>query len=84
MAVYNDVEVIGVGDEGWEEKLDRELAKELEGLSVEELWARLRALEKKMGFKPKKREIGADGAILLDPNDPNDREWYENDEDYRS
>lgn len=56
--------------------------KKLEDMSVEELKEELTRVNKLTNFKPKKRELGEDGAILLDPNDPHDREWYENDEDY--
>lgn len=28
------------------------------------------------------RSVGKNGAILLDPNNPNDRDWYANDQDY--
>ena len=56
--------------------------KESEEMSIEELIAALKQIEKQTDLKPKKYPIGANGAILLDPNNPNDREWYENDEDY--
>ena len=56
--------------------------KKYEDMTIEELKKELSRVNKLVGFKPKKREIGKDGAILLDPNDPSDREWYENDEDY--
>lgn len=29
---------------------------------------------------PKKSKVSANGAILLNKNDPYDKEWYENDE----
>lgn len=83
MVVYNVPEVIAVTDEGREDELDREIAKEYEGLSLEQLWEKLREARRVAGYKPKQREIGEDGALLLDPNDPNDREWYENDDDYQ-
>lgn len=31
---------------------------------------------------PEKAKVSEDGAILLDKNNPIDREWYENDEAY--
>lgn len=51
-------------------------------MSIEELKLALRDVESKSHFKPRKLENGEDGALLLDPNNPHDREWYENDEDY--
>lgn len=58
------------------------MGKNYEEMSIEELQATLHRLHVQMGFQPKKYPTGKDGAILLDPNDPNDREWYENDKDY--
>lgn len=54
--------------------------KQYEEMSIEELKAVLFKMQKNL--KPIKYPAGADGVILLDPNNPNDREWYENDEDY--
>lgn len=54
--------------------------KQYEEMSIEELKVALFKMQK--GLKPIKYPIGTDSAILLDPNNPNDREWYENDEDY--
>lgn len=56
--------------------------KKLEEMSIEELKTELAKLNKLTNFKPKKREAGEDGAIILEPNDPHDREWFKNDEDY--
>lgn len=56
--------------------------KKLEEMTIEELKKELGKINKLSKFKPKKYEVGKDGALLLDPNDPNDKEWYENDEDY--
>lgn len=49
--------------------------------TVEELLVELHELDKKSKLKPRKLE-SKDGCFLLDPNNPNDREWYENDEAY--
>lgn len=54
--------------------------KQYEEMSIEELKAVFFKMQKDL--KPIKYPTGADGAILLDSNNPNDREWYENDEDY--
>jgi len=59
-----------------------EYQKELENMSIEELKLTLRHVESRSHFKPRKLEIGDDGALLLDPDNPHDREWYTNDEDY--
>lgn len=52
--------------------------KQLESMTVDEL---SRCVGKLLSDSPV-RTLGKDGAILLDPNNPNDRDWYENDEDY--
>ena len=54
------------------------MKKELEDLSTEELFRQVLEISKKYA-KPMKTT--AEGYILLDPNDENDREWYENDEE---
>lgn len=56
--------------------------KELEEMSIEELKLVLKDVESRSQFKPRKLENGEDGALLLDPTNPHDREWYESDEDY--
>ncbi|WP_107942670.1 hypothetical protein [Metasolibacillus fluoroglycofenilyticus] len=56
--------------------------KRYEDMSIEELKQAIREMENKMGYTPRKLKTGEDGALLLDPNNPHDREWYENDEDY--
>lgn len=48
--------------------------------SIEELKKELSKLHKEMNFTAKKAK--GDGYILLDPQDKNDNEWYNNDEDY--
>lgn len=53
--------------------------KDYNDMSVEELLVEVSKIHKKK--KPKKAKV-ENGAIILDPNDKNDREWYENDEDY--
>lgn len=56
--------------------------KDLEEMSIEELKLALRDVESKSHIKPRKLGTGEDGALLLDPKNPHDREWYENDENY--
>lgn len=43
---------------------------------------KLAEVHNQSGFKARKIEVDKDGAMLLDPNNPNDVEWYENDEAY--
>lgn len=43
---------------------------------------KLANIHKQTGFKARKLEVDENGAMLLDPNNPNDVEWYENDEAY--
>ena len=47
--------------------------------SIEELLVELHELNKK---KPPRKLESKDGVFFLDPNNPDDQEWYENDEDY--
>lgn len=51
--------------------------KDLEAMSVDELLAVYGRMNRLVKFKPTKRETGADGAPLLNPNDPRDQEWFE-------
>lgn len=51
----------------------------LEEMTINELKMEISRLDRESGFKPKKREVGANGAILLDPKDPSDREWFSDD-----
>lgn len=54
-------------------------------MTIEELLWEIKKIEKKMeklGYKQRKFKRGKNGGILLDPNNPNDREWYEDDEAY--
>ncbi|MCT6922830.1 hypothetical protein [Metasolibacillus sp.] len=53
-----------------------------EDMSIEELKQAIGKIEGKMGYTPRKLETSKDGALLLDPNNPHDREWFDNDEDY--
>lgn len=62
--------------------MDNRTKKKLEDMSIEELKKELVRMNKLSKFKSLKHQVGKDGALLLDPNDSNDREWYENDEDY--
>lgn len=52
---------------------------QLEGMTIDEL---LMCVGKLLSDYPVQRAVRKDGVILLDPNNPNDREWYENDEAY--
>lgn len=52
---------------------------QLEGMTIDEL---LRCVGKLLSDSPVQRASRKDGVILLDRNNPNDREWYENDEAY--
>mgnify|MGYP001474743621 CR=1 FL=1 len=58
--------------------------KKLEDMTIDELQKELSRINKLSKFKAKEYEVGENGALLLNPDDPNDREWYENDEDYES
>lgn len=57
--------------------------KDLEAMSVDELLAVYGRMNRLVKLKPKKRETGADGALLLNPDDPRDQEWFE-DEYYKN
>lgn len=52
---------------------------QLESMTIDKL---SRCVGKLLSNFPVQRAIGKDGVILLDRNNPNDREWYENDEAY--
>ncbi|MGG3801207.1 hypothetical protein [Metabacillus fastidiosus] len=56
--------------------------KKLEEMSKEELMQELSKLNKNSQFKPRKFESGPNGELLLDRNNKQDIEWYENDKDY--
>ena len=56
--------------------------KDLESMSIEELAAEVSETYKKLNYNPKKIKVDENGNVLLDWNDKNDREWYENDEEY--
>lgn len=53
--------------------------KNYNDMSVEDLLVEVSKMHRKR--KPKKAK-GENGAIILDPDNKNDREWYENDKDY--
>ncbi|KFL44603.1 hypothetical protein CH76_02060 [Lysinibacillus sp. BF-4] len=57
--------------------------KDLEAMSVDELLAVYGRMNRLVKLKPKKRETGADGALLLNSDDPRDQEWFE-DEYYKN
>lgn len=49
---------------------------------LEESMMKLAEVNKRTGFKARQIEIDAEGAMILDATNPNDRKWwYENDED---
>lgn len=54
--------------------------EQLESMKIEELIECVRTINSVVPFQ--KAQINQDGVILLDPNNLNDREWYENDKDY--
>ncbi|MBU8853381.1 hypothetical protein BGM24_15485 [Bacillus sp. FJAT-26377] len=54
--------------------------QKLKKLSIEELRAKLSEELKKN--PPRKIESDKDGTIILDPNNPQDCEWYDNDDAY--
>lgn len=55
------------------------IKKSLDEMTIGELKKEYFRLNDELGVKPKEREIGRSGAILLDPNDPSDREWFSDD-----
>lgn len=55
---------------------------DLENKTIEELLEMVSELYENESFKPRKTQSDQYGNILLDSNNPNDRVWYENDEDY--
>ena len=58
------------------------MKKKLEDMNTEELLKEMSKVHKKTNFKPEKFNTDKEGTILLNPNNKNDREWYENNEDY--
>jgi hypothetical protein len=56
--------------------------KKLEDMSIDELKKEMSRVHKKTKFNPKKVDSDEDGVILLNPNNPSDKEWYENDEEH--
>lgn len=53
--------------------------KKLEDMNLKELESEFSRVVKGVKFREMNTE---DGVITLDPNNPSDREWYENDEAY--
>lgn len=49
---------------------------------VDELLKQLGELDKQTGFQARKLETDEHGNLLLDPKNPEDVEWYENDAAY--
>ncbi|MBS4199117.1 hypothetical protein KHA93_05535 [Bacillus sp. FJAT-49732] len=50
--------------------------------SIEELLLEFAKLDRKSKRKPRELKSDGFGNVLLDPNNPDDVEWYENDDDY--
>lgn len=50
--------------------------------TIDELMKQLGEINQRTGFKARILEVDEHGTILLDPNNPKDVEWYENDEAY--
>lgn len=50
--------------------------------SIEEKLKEFAELNRKSKKKPRKLKSDGFGNVLLDPNNPDDVEWYENDEEY--
>lgn len=49
---------------------------------MDEAMIKLAEVNKRTGFKARELEVDAEGCMILDANNPHDREWYENDEAY--
>lgn len=49
---------------------------------LEEVMNKLADVNKRTGFKARVIEVDSEGTMILDANNPNDQEWYENDEAY--
>lgn len=47
-----------------------------------ELLQELKKVNHKSGFLPRKLEVDGERLLLLDPTNPYDKEWYENNGDY--
>lgn len=58
------------------------MKKDYENMSVDELIKEVSKVHKKTKFKARKVTSDENGTIILNPKNKNDREWYENDEDY--
>lgn len=63
-------------------KLSNDKKKDYENMSVDELIKEVSKVHKKTKFKARKVTSDENGTIILNPKNKNDREWYENDEDY--
>lgn len=50
--------------------------------TLEEVMNKLADVNKKTGFKARVIEVDSEGTMILDANNPNDQEWYENDKAY--
>ena len=70
MKVANCIKYKKVNEVAW-------LEKKLEDMTIEELLKLHSKLLKELGIKPKKLEINSEGIIVLDPDDEDDRAWYE-------
>lgn len=71
------------GKENWlsGEALKEEVDKNFDS-RLEFLQERLKEVNKQTGFQARKLETDEHGNLLLDPNNPEDVEWYENDAAY--
>lgn len=78
-AIFNARE----GKEQWSsgETLKDEVNDNFES-RLESMKERLKEVNKQTGFQARKVETDEQGHLLLDPNNPEDVEWYENDAAY--
>jgi len=49
---------------------------------LDEVMSELAEVNKRTGFKAREIEVDSEGCMILDANNPADREWYDNDEAY--
>lgn len=47
--------------------------------TIEELMMQLAEVNKRTGFQAREIEVDAEGAMILDANNPHDREWWKDD-----
>lgn len=63
-------------------RVDRGVQMSQEEKSVEELLKDLHEIDKRGKMEIRKLPIDGFGNLLLDGNNPDDSEWYQNDENY--